>query len=291
MYKRQLANVWVKAYRAVPRINFPFTELDIAFSLCSATFLYLARLSFEETLIRVFQWPRDTPGTTEAVGSLAAMLHAMILVPGLFVALTTQPYSPTEHISKAPQWWQDLVSALLQTCTGYMVYDSVVSFFMLKGFDLDGTDLLFLGHHLATTIYMTQTRVIQAGHTSAMICMLLGEFTNPFQNGRNVTNQALQLACCNGIWMQKAHSIIEFLFAFFYFTMRSFVAPVFFLHVTIQLLIAPSRHNISLGLRIVWILLIWAVEVGSYDWIIQCWDILQTYREGFGGNWPIQKEL
>jgi len=91
--------------------------------------------------------------------------------------------------------------------------------------------------------------------------------------------------------LQKAHSIIEFLFAFFYFTMRSFVAPVFFLHVTIQLLIAPSRHNISLGLRIVWILLIWAVEVGSYDWIIQCWDILQTYREGFGGNWPIQKEL
>ena len=169
-----VARFWVNLYRAVPVVNLPGTQFPISFSLCSACFLYAVRIGCAEVLRTVWDWPAEP--TREAVGSLAALVHALLLVPGLYVALTTQPYLPTAHLSQFPLWWQELVDALLQTCTGYMIYDSVASFFMIKGFaGLEGTDFMFLGHHLATTIYMSQCRYLQAGHTSAMICMLLGE--------------------------------------------------------------------------------------------------------------------
>ena len=167
-------NFWVRLYRAVPPVNVPGTELTMSFSLLGAAFLYAVRISLRHVLVRFFDWPDEV--ARESVGSLAAIVHSLMLLPGLFVALTSQPYQPTAHLSTSPLWWQDLVTALLQFCTGYMIYDSIASFFMIKGFGgLDGTDFLFLGHHLATTIYMTQCRYLSAGHISAMICMLLGE--------------------------------------------------------------------------------------------------------------------
>lgn len=169
-----IAKGFVSAYRAMPTIYFPFTQLNISFTLLIAAILYTIRLIFEKYLVTVLEWPVGTEGTILATGSFVAILHSIHLVPGLAVALLTQPYRPSAHISTAPQWWQDLVNALLQMCTGYMIYDSFASFLLPKGLDLSIEDLLFLGHHAATSIYMTQVRVLQAGQTSAMICMILG---------------------------------------------------------------------------------------------------------------------
>ena len=77
--------------------------------------------------------------------------------------------------------------------------------------------------------------------------------------------------------MRRLDTVVEFGFAFFYFTIRAFIAPVFFAHVTFSLLFSETRTNIPLGMRIWWIFLIWAVEVGSYDWIVNCGKILQSY--------------
>ena len=94
-----------------------------------------------------------------------------------------------------------------------------------------------------------------------------------------VLKHAVALDCCNGLWMQRIDAFVEFGFAFFYFTIRAFVAPIFFAHVTFCLLFAETRTNIPLGMRLWWIFLIWAVEVGSYDWIVTCWEMLQVYYE------------
>lgn len=277
-----IAKHWVRLYRAVPVIYFPFTALDISFSLFSAAFLYAVRLILKKIMIHMVGWqPEDAAGLDgqeEAMGSLTAMVHSLNLVPALFVALTTQPYRITTHLNTAPRWWQDMVHALFQFCTGYMIYDSIASFIVAKGIsNIAGADFMFLGHHLATTIYMTQCRVLQAGHTSAMICMFLGELTNPFQNGHTALSHALKDACCSGVAMQQLHKIFEIGFAMSYFGIRAIIAPVFFAHVTFQLLFESTRKNIPLMLRILWIILIWAVELGSYAWIMQCWDLIQMH--------------
>ncbi|CAB9507952.1 expressed unknown protein [Seminavis robusta] len=270
-----LAKRWVGFYHAVPRINFPFTELDISISLCSAVFLTVVRYTILFLMRTQLDWPKDDILT---VGSLAAIVHSLILVPGLGVALTSQPYQPTAHISTYPQWWQDLVDALLQFCTGYMVYDTCTSYLISKGpLNLQGADFLFVGHHIVTTVYMTQCRVLQAGHTSAMICMFWGEFSNPFQNGTYTLSKAMQLPCCNGAFTQQLHSVIQFFFALTYFGIRAIIAPVYFAHVTYCLLFANTRTNIPLVTRIFWIVMIWGVEAGSYAWIVNCFYMLQSY--------------
>jgi hypothetical protein len=164
-----IAKHWVRLYRSVPRVDLPGTNVSISFTLCSAALLYSVRLAIRYVLVSLLEWPQDYEGTHEAPGSLAAVFHSLNLLPGLFVALATQPYEPTGHLSTAPRWWRDLVDALMQFCTGYMIYDSVASFLLVKGLNLEGTDYMFLGHHIATAVYMTQCRVLQAGHTSAMI--------------------------------------------------------------------------------------------------------------------------
>lgn len=108
---------------------------------------------------------------------------------------------------------------------------------------------------------------------------MTGEFTNPWQNGNLVLQHAVALECCNGLWMQRIDAIVEFGFAFFYFAIRALVAPIFFIHVTYCLLFAESRTNIPLGMRLWWIFLIWAVEIGSYDWIVTSGEMLQGFYE------------
>ena len=101
-----------------------------------------------------------------------------VICIGLIVAFSTQKYSPIAKFDEAPTWWREFADALLQFCTGYMVYDSLVNSCWLRWdgerFQLSDDDYLFLAHHFMTSFYMTSTRIIQAGHMSAIICMLLG---------------------------------------------------------------------------------------------------------------------
>lgn len=159
-----IAKNFIRLYRALPTVNVPFTKFDINFTLLTATFLYSVRLCATWILTNLLEWPEGSFALHESVGSFAAIVHSLLLVPGLFVALTSQPYRPTSHLNTAPQWWQDLVTAVLQFCTGYMIYDSLASYIVPKGFGgIEGSDWLFLGHHFATAVYMTQCRVLQAG--------------------------------------------------------------------------------------------------------------------------------
>ena len=274
-----IARQWVRLYRMLPVINFPGTHLDISFTLFAAAFLWASRLAFYQISVKVFDWPTDKKETDIAPGDMVSAWHSSLLLPGLIVALTTQRYRPTEHISKTPQWWQDLVSALLQFCTGYMVSDGFVTYFIVKGVNhWVASDYLFLGHHVVTTVYMTQTRVLQAGHISAMCCMLLGEVTNPLHNMHLVANQALELDCCNGERMLNFHRLVTIGFAYSYFWMRTLVGPLFMLHLTADLLFSKTRDNVPFWIRLSWILMIWTVVFGSYDLVMDCWNTIQKFR-------------
>jgi ABC-type microcin C transport system permease subunit YejB len=102
--------------------------------------------------------------------------------------------------------------------------------------------------------------------------MLLGEITNPLQNLYYVTQYAMMLACCNGPRMGFANAVVEVLFCGAYLVLRALVMPVAGMHMTYKL--ATGRAIPSL-LKVLYILLIWGVMIGSIPWIQDCWDTLQ----------------
>lgn len=109
-----------------------------------------------------------------AAASVAGVVHSSLLCPGLIAAFWSHSYNPSEHMSKAPhRWWQQSVDALLQFCTGYMIYDAIFIVMMRTDLSLswvpafEPDDYLFLMHHMMTATYMTQARIYQAGHMSA----------------------------------------------------------------------------------------------------------------------------
>jgi hypothetical protein len=279
------AQLWRKTYHSVPQVCFPFTNLNISFSLVSATFLICVRILAIRFLENVFGWPEDA--SDEGAASFAAIAHSSILIPGLVTAFLSHKYSPSEHISAAPQWWQELVDAMLQFCTGYMIYDG--TFIMVTRLDLAVSwipalipaDFLFLGHHLATAIYMTQARVYRAGHMSAMMCMLLGEASNPLHNSFMIAKKAVTLACCNGAFSQLIYACLKVVFSFVYILLRVVLGPFIFTHMSWDLLFSKNaREHLPLPLRIFWNFMIWAVVVGSYSWIVFCYGMLNTYFNG-----------
>jgi hypothetical protein len=119
--------------------------------------------------------------------------------------------------------------------------------------------------------------VIGAGHQSAMICMLLGECTNPLHNSYYIGLAAQTLSCCNGVVSQFLYHWIEYLFAVTYVLARAVIAPWIFLHVTYNLW-TTGRQHIPLSLLLIWTILIWAVLFGSVPWIQDCWNTICNYH-------------
>jgi hypothetical protein len=124
-------------------------------------------------------------------------------------------------------------------------------------------------------MYMTQTRVYQAGHMSAMMCMLLGEFSNPLHNMYWIGNAAMTLDCCNGPLVEELHFWIETAFSLLYLLLRVIVGPIACAHMTWDLLgTKQARENLPLTIRVFWTFMIWAVEVGSISWIVFSYGML-----------------
>ena len=143
---------WAWLYDTVPKICIPFTNFDVSITVLSACFLFCIRV-VGERILESQGWPVNSPVTIEGAASIAAIVHSTTLVPGLWVALRSQPYVPSSKMNEHPQWWQDAVTALLQFCTGYMLYDGVMNIVILKWADgLSASDWMFLGHHFVSLV-------------------------------------------------------------------------------------------------------------------------------------------
>merc|ERR1712032_1591977 len=114
-----------------------------------------------------------------------------------------------------------------------MIYDCIFGVILVRydwennSLELLESDKMFLAHHLATIFYMTSTRIINAGHQSALMCMYMGEFTCPLFSVHNILEHSNTLACCSGGSFSNAVSTINgVLFPFLYLIMRALVGPV-----------------------------------------------------------------
>ena len=275
-----LCQFWRTLAKSLPRLT--IGGLDVSLTIASTLSLAAVRFAAEYLLLEgIFGWPVNSLVTKSAAASIGAITHSLQLVPALIVCfLHCRSYNPSEKLKDAPVWWQESVTALLQFCTSYMIYDGVLNILWLKSRMQEGgvssEDLMFLGHHLATSLYMTSARLQGAGHQSAMICMLLGELTNPFHNTYLILESAQQLDCCNGELSQKAFEVVHVAFAALYCLLRMIVGPIILGHATVNLWLRGRRH-IHVALILVWTLLIWAVMIGSIPWMIECYGKLEEY--------------
>jgi TLC domain len=288
-------------------------EPKVSLTLTTAVVLALVRYLVVGPLFeKILGWPSKLNGATneqyvmaqEAMAGATAMLHSMTLVPSLALVLLysndpvtgrpfwrSHPAATMEYTNhpRNPQlwWWNPVVNILLQFCTGYMIYDAICTFFYFKwvqlGESLTDSDVMFLGHHAATAIYMTSTRIVGAGHISAMICMFLGEFTNPFHNGHDIMARAEQLRsfsskCCFGSSLSIfVKHLVTICFGLSYVAIRAVIAPAALVYVTYDLWKRGGASKIPLVLRLLWTLLIWGVVFGSIPWIEACYNMLLPY--------------
>merc|ERR1712071_5785 len=274
-------------YNSVPTIvNYPFSNISMTFSLVCSLYLLVWRLCFRQILIFI-GWP-DNLKTIYACEDMSAIVHSSSLCPVLFMLLMSQPYRPSAAMSSHPKWWQDGANAMIDLCIGYMIYDAFSSLIYrnyiitpgLFRIYISGGDWCFMGHHLATIIYMVSCRVLGAGQMSTMIAMFLGELTNPVQNMMLTMELAIDLgSCCTGPWIQFLYPYVRFLYGLLYASIRMVIAPLFFLHISYDLLFTKQgKKNIPFGLGIVWVTLIWGVTVGAIPWIYEAADIVKSFR-------------
>lgn len=274
-----ICQFWRRTAARLPKLT--IGGLDVSITVASAFFLVAARFMAEWLLVSVFGWPFNSIATKNAAASCGSMVHSTSLVLGLIVCFRSNKYNPTERLTDAPLWWQETVTALLQFCTGYMFYDGFLNILWLKSQmqegGMDSEDLMFLGHHVATVFYMTSVRLTEAGHQSAMICMLLGELSNPFQHSRYILEIAQSLDCCNGELSRMAFEVARVCFAVVYCFLRAGLGPIFCAHVTLKLLWDGRRNGINVALVVVYVSLIWAIMWGSIPWITNCYSTLEEY--------------
>jgi hypothetical protein len=269
----RLLQLWCNIDDALPRIS--VGGLDLSLTLASAVFLGCVRYMAEFVMVHIFGWPAVSFVTKTASASVPAMIHSSLLVPSLWQTFRIHHYRPSESLAAAPAFYQHIATCLLQFCTGYMLYDCLLNVLWLNwtmGEDgIQGDALMFLGHHIATTLYMTLCRIHRAGHQSAFICMFWGEMTNPFHNAYFIAIAAQQLECCNGPLSQQLYIMIEYLFSVSYVAVRAFVAPFFFVHATFSLWY-DRNPQVPLVTIAFWTFLIWLVEIASIPYIQDCWN-------------------
>lgn len=270
---------WIYLYRKLPKVYIPFTSLDVSFTIVSAIFL----TCIDYTSAHILQsrgLPR--PQTRKLAGSITTIFHSTCLVLGLGACLRTQPYRPSHKMDCHPDWWQDTAKALISFCTGYMIYDAAVQFLADRwqhgvGLVLSRVDWIFLGHHAATAAYMTSTRLIEAGHQSAMILMFFGELTAPIMNVLRITNILTEMDCKSTL-LNLWRPVIQYLFSLSYVFFRLLVGPVSAVYLTYDLLLTKQgRTNVPIGLSFVWLTMVWVVLVGSWPWIQSSIRILQGF--------------
>jgi len=176
----------------------------------------------------------------------------------------------------APLLWRDAAESLLQVCTGYMFFDG---FFMYRDTERMGQgwtefEVMIMGHHFCTVLYMLSCRALRAGHLSTMTLMFFGELTNPFMNGLFISRYAIKLF--SNPLLHLLHPWVEIGFALTYASMRAVIGPIVGAYLTYDLLMTrQGRENIPVWISCAWVTLMWIVIIGSWPWTKDSLEMLQ----------------
>jgi hypothetical protein len=288
-----IVRFYIGLYDRIPKCRLPGTKLEFGFTMFWMMIFCIVRwLS-----MRVFVWcgwPSDSTSTFAAVSSfIGGYLHAPQVVLLSHALITSQQphYNPSAVSTKTPPWWNKATDCALQICTAYMIYDF---FFLLKishigGKGIDVDTILLLLHHFVTTFYMTTSRIFEAGQSSALTCIFLGEFTNTSFNTYCIIDKARKSGVFFSPFYSNFFPIFELFTASLYLLFRLLLSPVILSYVSYSLLTdVLIRPHVPALIRAIWIFLMAAVLVGSMK---QNMTFLQILKGSFLGWNIISPEL
>ena len=266
-----LMKFWGSLYNAAPKVYVPGTKFDIGFLILSALFMTCVRFTHRYIFSEIFGFDLTNPKVAAMVIYASSATHSCMLVPSLWYVLRDQPYVPSAPIKNAPQYYKDATTALLQLCSGYMVYDFI---YMLKddGWTLATDNIAFAAHHVVTLAFMSAVRVMGSGHISAMTLMWSGEFTNPIHNAHNISRFAIQLVGEDSFW-HVINPYIEYIFALVYTFFRAVVGPLQVVHITYDLMTKEGRKNVPWYVSIFLIPLCSGILIGSIPWTSEAYEM------------------
>jgi len=296
--------LWNSLYESFPKLfHIPSTNLDMTFTIMSFFVLLQVKFFIKNVLLPSYFEDHEFEGPEEIsyyrdVESisvyLTSIVHSSTLCVVLFFLLfrSNQKFHPSANMSSHPEWWQTSTHAILQFCIGYMLYDGLYNSFYRKkyvenNFTVD--DICFLGHHLATSYYMSSVRMNGAGHMSAMIIMFFGEVTNPAQN----TRSSLKVLLTLGPTVQGYFSfetiqnvlfpLVDFVYALMYSLVRVILNPYLNILITYDFLFTKGgRGRMSLPLSLSLLFMLWGVTIGTVPWMIEAVQIVLGYFSNFG---------
>jgi hypothetical protein len=263
-----IIRLYTKLYNRIPSCRLPGTKLEFGFMI----FWVVAFCIFRWLSIPIFVWcgwPSNSPSTFSAISSfIGGYLHAPQVVSLSHALISSQRphYNPSAVSKKSPQWWNQATDGTLQLCTAYMVYDI---FFLLKmsyigGKAMDVDTILLLLHHSVTTFYMTSCRIFEAGQSSALTCIFLGEFTNTSFNTYCIIDKAKKSGLYFSPFYSNLFPLIELFTASLYLFFRLLLSPVILSYVSYTLLTnILIRAHVPAYIRAIWIFLMVAVLLGS----------------------------
>merc|ERR1719491_2341833 len=152
----------IYVYRSLPPLCLPYTNFNISFTLLSTLLLAMIRTVVWQYLICA-GWPSRSKMTTDAAASLTSILHGFVLCFYLGVCLYRNPrnYVPSARLENFPVWWQDAATAVLEICTGYMLFDffSLVKDMTDLGVKFSELEVLVMMHHFLSFSYMVSCRL------------------------------------------------------------------------------------------------------------------------------------
>lgn len=278
---------WATLQTATPKLcNVPYLNFDITLTLLSVIFFYGLRvLVLDPMMTGIFGFPSDEELTYRSISSTVSMFHSIHLVLGVTFILITQPLVPSESMSVGPQWCKDASHGILQFCSGYMIYDSLISYIARsyvpgEGFMLTGDEVNYLIHHFVSLTFMLIVRKIEAGHICTFIIIFFGEGTNPSMNFKMICDNARLLNCCGVEKLQNLETVNKLVFSALYFFIRLPLASVVLPFFTYDLLFTDKgRKNVPLFYALYFNISFYAVNFGSLPYVLKCWEDL---KDAFG---------
>jgi len=280
--KRSRRKTTSSSVYALPRIlrvispTIKVLGVDFGITLTSALLLVASKIVFHYVFVYHLGWPLGLPKnpTEDSIAALVSVTHSTLLLFPLGSLLLGHQKDPVARERDAPSKnWYLLADSLIQFCTGYMIQDFIL--ILVKDYDdaiggifpfrLVGEDPLFLAHHVATVLYMSQCRHLKAGHYSAMLLMFFGELSNPFQNSWFIGKWCLEsgVSAMTESFFARNYIIIGKLFAFTYGVLRLIIGPFVGLFIMGSLFKERGRKRIGLANSLLWSLMIVGVMVGS----------------------------
>jgi hypothetical protein len=265
-----LATFYLRLYNRIPKCRLPGTNLNLGFMLFWMIVFFMLRWMYLYVFFSC-GWPRNNKSSYYAVASfIGGFFHATQIVPLTYVLITSQKprYNPSATSKVSPTWWNQATDGALQLCTAYMVYD----FFFLvwvhripgKGIVLDNEAIMYMIHHFMTSFYMTTCRIFEAGQSSALTCIFLGEFTNTSFNTYFIFEMARKVDLSFSPFVSQFVTPIELFTAALYLLFRVILSPVILSYVSYNLLKdSEIRIAVPLFMRAIWICLMAAVIYGS----------------------------